>query len=143
MKVEPSVSLAIERLHATVNKLRSLGKKVVIAGPPPASGFNVGRCLELKASGKLFVGADGDACRISVAAYHQHRALVRQFLAKLPSVAAVNVVGFDDVLCAERACETELNGVFVYRDEGHLSIEGSRQLAIRMDLANRLLAAAR
>ena len=143
VEVEPSMPLAIERLRATVAKLRSLGKKVVVVGPPPASGFNVGQCLELKASGKVFLGADGDACRISALGYQQRRAPVREFLAKLPSLAAVSVVGFDDELCSVQTCETELNGVFIYRDEGHLSVEGSRQLAIRMGFANRLMDAAR
>ncbi len=143
VEVEPSMSLAIERLRVTVTKLRSLGKKVVVVGPPPASGFNLGQCLELKASGKVFLGADGDACRISAPGYQQRRAPVLQFLAKLPSLAAVSVVGFDDVLCSARTCETELNGEFIYRDEGHLSVEGSRQLAIRMGFANRLMDAAR
>ena len=143
VEIEPSMSLAIERLRATVVKLRSLGKKVVIVAPPPSSSFDIGQCLELKASGKVYFGADGDSCRISTAAYHQRHALLRQFLARLPSVAAVNVVGFDDALCSAQVCETELSGVFVYRDGGHLSIEGSRKLGISMGLVNRLLAAAK
>lgn len=143
VEVEPSLSLALERLRATVSKLRSLGKKVVVVAPPPSSGFNMGQCLELKASGKLYLGADHDSCRISTTAYHQHQALVRQFLAKVPNEAAVNVVRFDEALCSAQTCETELGGVFVYSDAGHLSIDGSRQLALRMGLANQLLAAAR
>ena len=143
IEVEPSMSLAVERLRATVSKLRALGKKVVVVAAPPSSGFNVGRCLELKASGKLYLGADRDSCRISTTAYHQHQALVRQFLAKVPDTAAVNVVGFDEALCSAQTCEVELEGVFVYIDAGHLSIEGSRQLALRMGLANQLLVAAR
>ena len=135
--------LAIERLRATVVKLRALGKKVVVVAPPPASGFNLGQCLELQASGKVFLGADGEGCRISVAAYQLRRALVRQFLAKLPGEAGVSVVRFDDALCSTQTCETEVNGIFIYRDEGHLSIEGSRQLAIRMGFAKRLMDAAR
>lgn len=143
VEVEPSLSLAIERLGATVSKVRALGKKVVVVAPPPASGFNIGQCLELKASGKVFLGADRDSCRISTTAYHRHQALVRQFLDQLPDAAAVNVVRFDEALCSAQTCETELGGIFVYRDAGHLSIDGSRQLALRMGLANQLLAVAK
>ncbi len=143
VEIEPSMSLAIKRLSVTVVKLRSLGKKVVVVAPPPASSFNVGQCLELKASGKVYFGADGDSCRISTVAYHQRHALRRQFLARLPSVAEVNVVSFDNTLCSGQVCETELNGVFIYRDGGHLSIEGSRKLALSMGFANRLLDAAK
>ena len=143
VQVEPSVTLAVERMSATVAKLRSLGKKVVVFAPPPSTGFDIRRCLELKASGKMFFGADGDACRISMGAYHQHRALVLQFLAQLPGAADVNVVRVDDVLCSTLTCETELDGIFIYGDGRHLSIEGSRKLAIRTELTNRLLTAAR
>lgn len=143
VEVEPGMSLAIERLRVTVTKLRAMGKRVVVVAPPPSSGFNVGQCLELKASGKVFLGADGDACCISVPAYRQQRARVREFLAKLPAEAAVNVVGFEDVLCSAQTCETELDGVFLYRDGGHLSVEGSKLVGIRMGLGERLLAAAR
>ena len=143
VEVEPNLQLAVERLRITVAKLRALGKKVVVVAPPPTSTFNIGQCLELKASGKLYFGTDGNLCRISAAAYHQSRTLLRQFLARLPSAAAVSVVDFDGVLCSESACETELNGVFVYRDGGHLSVEGSRQLGIKMGFGDRLIAAAR
>ena len=143
IRIEPSESLAIERIRATVSKLRLLGKRVVVVAPPPSSGFDLGRCLELNASGKLFLGADGDSCRISTRAYLQHHAAVRHFLEQLPRAAQVNVVGFDDALCSAQVCETELNGVFIYRDGGHLSIEGSRKLGISMGLVNRLLAAAK
>ena len=143
VRIEPGAAVAIERIRDTVSKLRSLGKRVVVVAPPPSSGFDLGRCLELKASGKLFLGADGDACRISTMAYHQRRASVRQLLAQLPGAAEVNVVSFDDVLCTAKVCETELNGIFIYRDEGHLAVEGSRELAIRMGFAKRLMDAAR
>lgn len=91
----------------------------------------------------MFLGADGYGCRVSKSAYHQHRALVLQLLASLPGAAAVNVVGVDDALCSAQTCETELDGIFLYGDARHLSIEGSRKLAIRAGLANRLLAAAK
>ena len=143
LEVRASVPLALERLGMTVSRLRAMGKKVVVVTPPPSSGFNIGQCLELQASGKVYLGADENSCRISRVVYHRHQALIRRFLANLTNVAAVNVVGFDDALCSAQACETKLNGIFLYRDADHLSIDGSRQLAIRMGLANRLTGDAR
>ena len=52
VQIEPSVPVAVERMGATVAKLRALGKKVVVVAPPPSSGFDIRRCLELKASGR-------------------------------------------------------------------------------------------
>ena len=143
LEVRASVPLALERLGITVSRLRAMGKKVVVVTPPPSSGFNIGQCLELQASGKVYLGADENSCRISRAAYHRHQALIRRFLATLTNVAAVNVVGFDDALCSAQVCETELSGVFLYGDAGHLTIEGSLRLAAQMGLVHRLLAAAK
>ena len=140
---DPSVTLAIQQIRKTVSEVRALGKKVVVVAPPPSSGFNVGRCLELQASDKLIFGSDDGACRISTALYHKHQQIARHFLSLLPGVAGVGVVGFEDFLCSAQTCETEVDGVFLYRDEGHLSIEGSRRLASQMEFANRLISAAK
>ena len=139
---EPGIDLTIGEMRETVSRLRALGKKVVIVAPPPSSDFDVGRCLEFRASGRPILGADADDCRISMTVYAQRRAAVHQFLAKLSIAATVNIVDFDGYLCSARWCETELDGVFIYRDHGHLSVEGSRHLGIRMRLGERLIAAA-
>ena len=139
---DPGISEAIEVMRETVLKIRSLGKRVVVVAPPPSSDFDIGVCLERKAGGKLIFGAD-NGCQIAVSAYHLHHALVLTFLARLPREAGVDVVGFDDFLCSPDSCPTELEGTFIYRDGGHFSVDGSRLIAERMALTNRLLSSAR
>ena len=143
LEVKGSMSLAIRGLRETVSKVRSLGKRVVVVASPPSSGFDVGRCLELNASGKFVFGADEASCRISTAAFHRDQALTREFLALLPSTTDVGVVRFEDFLCSALMCETELEGVFIYRDSNHLSYDGSRKLAASMGLTKLLLLAAK
>ncbi|MNJ73198.1 hypothetical protein D3C77_699600 [compost metagenome] len=42
------------------------------------------------------------------------------------------VVYLSDVLCDEKACKTIIDGVPIYRDNGHLSITGSVKLYQKM-----------
>lgn len=136
-------TIAISALRTTIATVRAMGKKVVLVGPPPSSGFDVGRCSELKSSGKLFIGADYPSCEISEHRYHEDRASVLAFLEKVLTDLDVSVVRIDDFLCREGICAVDLNGIFLYRDEGHLSNEGSRRLGILMGLSDRLLTEAR
>lgn len=138
---DPSISDAIKVMRETVLKIRSLGKRVVVAAPPPSADVDIGVCLERRATGKVMFGADTN-CQIAVSTYHQHEALVLEFLARLPGEAGVNVVRFDEFLCSRQSCLTELEKTFVYRDGGHFSHDGSRLVAERMELTNRLLTGA-
>lgn len=53
------------------------------------------------------------------------------------------MVSFDAFLCDAKACRTELDGTFPYRDDGHLSYDGSVPLARRMHLDELIAQAAR
>jgi len=81
---DPSISDAIKHMQETILKIRSLGKRVVVVAPPPASNFDIGLCLERKASGKPTFGAD-NGCQIAVSDYHRYHARVLEFLARLPA----------------------------------------------------------
>jgi peptidoglycan/LPS O-acetylase OafA/YrhL len=129
---QPTTALAIAAMRYTVEKVRALGKRVVIVAPPPSSGFDIGLCLERKATGRLILGANRD-CSVPVADYYAKRAPVLNFLKQLHTEARVNIVNFDAVLCSETICATELDGKFVYRDSGHLSYDGSELMARKMD----------
>lgn len=134
-----TVLSAIESMRYTVDRLRAIGKRVVVVAPPPSSDFDVGSCLERKATGKLILGTDNKDCRISVESYVKSQAAVLQFLNRLPKEAGVNVVRFDGLLCSRQFCETQLNGVFIYRDSGHFTNSGSREVAKKMQLSRVLL----
>ena len=67
-------------------------------------------------------------------AYHQSNSLLLEFLKRLSDDADINVVRFDEILCSEQICATELDGTFVYGNGGHFSYEGSRLVAERMQL---------
>ena len=132
---------AVLAMKRTAETLRSLGKRVVVVAAPPASGFNIGRCLELLESGITPLGADVD-CQVDRAAYQSEKRPVLEFLAAIPVGAAINVVTFDAFLCSASSCRTHDQGILIYRDIGHLSYEGSVFLANASSLLARIRKAA-
>lgn len=135
---------AVGALRATVEAIRAIGKRVVIVAPPPAaSGVDFGRCIELRDTGRLVMGADNPSCAISEHKYRLGRAPVQALLDRVASEADVAVFDFDEFLCDGNICLVEKDGHPLYRDSGHLSYDGSRLLGEELQLAERLRELAR
>ena len=126
-----SVERSTHAMLATAAAIRAAGRKVILIAPPPAQGFNVGSCLERRLTGRLTLGAP-EGCEIDVAAFHEARARVLAVLTTA-EMHGLPVIRPETELCSERSCTTYADGVMLYRDGGHLSIEGSRWLARKMD----------
>lgn len=107
------------------------------------STFDIGRYHELLANSKTFFGADTQTCEILVQRYRSRRQGVLTLLNRISQELDVAVVDLAGALCRTERCATKLNGVILYRDDGHLSVDGSRELGRQVDLAGKLLAAAR
>jgi hypothetical protein len=137
-----SSAVAIEGIKALVDQVRAMGKRVVVVAPPPSSGVNIGECLERKARGRVILGKYSN-CEIPVSDHVAHRSRTLQMLSQLRHDASVEVVSFNDALCDDRFCKTHVDNTFIYRDGGHLSVEGSEVVARLSGLAERLLEAAR
>ena len=140
---ERSVDIAIAAMSRTIQAVRAAGKRVVVVAPPPISDFDIGRCLERFTTQKLAYGFDAAECEISYAKYQRVRVEVVAFLKELSRTADVAVINFDELLCDAVTCRTRLNGKFVYRDNGHFSYEGSREIGVAMGLGSRIMAQAR
>jgi hypothetical protein len=123
----PAVDQVVEALVRTVDAIRAAGKKAVIVAPPPASGMNMGLCHERLSSGKIFIGSDD--CSIPRADYLKWDKDVLTVLGRASAKAHVNVVGLSNFLCDKNRCRTSLSGTPLYRDQGHLSYDGSVVLA--------------
>ena len=139
---QPDAATAMAATRATIAALRGLGKRVVIVAPPPSNGFDFSRCLERRARNRTLFGRFID-CDIPWAEYRSSKQETLAFLARVRSEADVEVVSFDAALCSGSACITEMDGTFLYRDEGHLSNDGGIVLARRMRLGDVLERAAR
>jgi hypothetical protein len=129
----PGAAIALDALDATIQRLHALGKRVVIVAPPPSTGFDYTHCLERKARNRTLFGRLID-CNIPLPQYHASKREVFAFLQQARARTGIEVVSFDPFLCDDRQCRTELEGTILYRDEGHLSNDGSVALARAMRL---------
>ncbi len=143
-EIQGGEDVAAAALQRSIRAVRGLGKRVVIVAPPPsASEVDFGRCFELKASGKVIMGANNRSCAITEAVYRAERAPVRALLDHVARESDVAVLSLDEFLCQQGTCAIEMDGVALYRDAGHLSYDGSRLLGQKLDIANRLMFMAR
>ena len=119
--------VAVDVMLETVNKIKILGKTPVIFSPTPQNGENVGRCL-IKS---VFFQEDTELCNVSYSKSLELQADVWSFLKEVSS--EVKVVNLNDFLCRDDTCRASFGGVFIYRDGGHLSHEGSAYLGAKMN----------
>ena len=138
-----TMDTAVAGFTKTVTALRAMGKRVILVAPPPASLYDIGRCLELRASDSLFFGADHQDCSLDIQNYGLRRGRTKELLRRIEREARVPIIDFDELLCNSDRCKVELEGIPLYRDRDHLSRDGSRILGERMRLAERIWAEAR
>lgn len=135
--VEPEMKWALEGASATVERVRSLGRKVVVIAPPPSGGGDLGRCAERRERKFPMTGIDQE-CRIPVLTFKTVQGKVLSFLKQLGVAAGVAVIDFEANLCSSSHCAGYLKGLPIYQDHVHLSYEGSEALAADSDLVNEI-----
>lgn len=128
--------IVLEKILKTNELIKSLGKQMVIISPTPRSGSDIGQCL-LRAA---IFGEPSSVCDFarakSLAQFGKQYKLLKDVSKVVP------VVWLDDFICPDGVCHAMLDGAFVYRDTGHLSIEGGRLLGRKFDLAGQVIRAA-
>jgi hypothetical protein len=129
------------QLEYTIRRLRSIGKKVVIIGPPPWAEFNIGACLERRAKGLVRLGVPDD-CVIQKAQTERRTLRVRELLDDVSRSANVNTLWLDPVLCDGARCRVEIGSVALYSDREHLTRRGSAALGPLYGLSRRVREAA-
>lgn len=129
VETEATVEVAVDALRRTVRSLTALGKRVVLVAPPPASGFNIGTCVERRAQGKLVLGAPRADCDIPLDDYRRRYDRTTRLLDALKGEKGVEVVSLDGLLCNGARCVSTLEGQLLYVDGAHLTHEGSVLLA--------------
>ncbi len=135
-------ALSLLHFKNTIQQLRAIGKKVVIVAPPPEALFNTAVCGYRKSTNAMTTPLIKD-CNIDHQEYLTRKAAVLTFLKKLEQQAEVNVVYLDDFLCKQNKCMTTLKNTYLYRDDGHLSTNGSKVLGKEMALTDLVLSAAK
>jgi len=84
-----------------------------------------------------------NGCQINRASYEQSRKPVLDMLDAVSAAANVGIIRFDPFLCHSGGCDTSIDGIAIYRDTGHLSIQGSAAIAGKMQLVELIRSQAR
>ena len=100
----------------------------IIVSPPPANGKDIGRCLARAHLHKLNMSM----CDIRSDDFTDERILAYEFLQNIPK--EYKVIRLDNVLCDSDVCKSHFGDVWLYRDKGHLSIEGSKYIGRTMNI---------
>lgn len=129
-----SFELAIRAIKNTVEKLRSIGMRVVVVAPPPRGGFDMGRCGRRLVEGLPIFGVDQNCSFENTGA--DTPSVTNVLLAAVSQGYNVEVIQLGDFTCSESACESVIDEIPLYVDGGHLSPEGSVWIASQMDLRN-------
>jgi peptidoglycan/LPS O-acetylase OafA/YrhL len=111
----------------TLKKITDLGIIPIIFSPPPANGNNIGQCL-LKAN---YFGESPQKCDFVISNIDANQKDVNKFLTYISD--SYKVVWLSDGICQKEICHASLDNVFIYRDGGHLSHEGSEYLGKKMN----------
>ena len=111
----------------TIQKLRSSGKQVIVIASPPGITTQNLNCMERTLSGKVSFGDNLD-CGKPRSVFERYSKNLDQFYSFLEQDLHVRVVRLSDTLCNTSSCASIVDGVPIYRDEGHLSVVGSMKI---------------
>ncbi len=106
----------------TVKKIRALGKDVVMVSPTPTNGADIGQCLAAADLAKT----DSAACNFPLAEIAPVNRDIFKFLQGLET--AVPQIDLTALICPDGQCLARRGDAFIYRDPGHLAIEGAEWL---------------
>ena len=109
----------VNQFKDTIQLLKSYGKKVILVGPTPRNGTDFGKCFVLNKNS--FTNCN--FLRKSVKPEYSDRVSA---LKVISSELQIDFFDLTDIICDKEICSSSYNDILVYRDDGHLSREGSR-----------------
>lgn len=114
---QPNLPRVKAELLKTVTAIRKTGRKVILVSPTPQTGADIGQCL---LRSLYFAGAE-DICD-----FPQSKVSNQAAFALMDQIApTVPVLRLDKMICAKGQCDTIQDGRLIYRDDDHLSMEGT------------------
>lgn len=117
-------------LRQLVVDLILAGKNVIVVSPPPGVDESTVTCSERLISHKFMIGERVN-CDNAAAPYrignHSIDALLRVAVS-----AGAKEIRWADGMCDQEVCHSILDGVALYRDVGHLSYDGAKEVLVLM-----------
>ena len=117
-------ALFAEALKRTVVTLFEAGKHVVLLGPVPETGSDTPSVL----ARLVWRGDDPAGFTVPRAAFVAHNWTVLAAIDALPPDTRLTILRPDRLFCDQATCQTYQDGVVLYRDQDHLSLEGAARL---------------
>lgn len=119
---DAEIALLVDEVVQSIERWHATGKKIVLLAPTPEFGCNVPSTLaKLRAR-------DGVAdFRLERAVHDERSAPLQAVIERLPD--DIVVIDPADVLCDATSCFAEADHQILYKDDDHLSLDGSRRVA--------------
>lgn len=127
-EAEQALAAAITR---TITALKATGKQIVIVYPIPETGYNIPTTL----ARIIAKGGDPASFTRPVGYYDQRHRAVISVLDALPYGGNLHRVLPRELFCPDGKCIVYADGVPLYYDDDHLSLEGARRLAPAIERA--------
>lgn len=130
---ESDLHIAFEKaMRNTLEKLVASHKEIVFVIDNPELGFHPKECVDMRRI-RLTSWTPRSPCAVSREEFDsrnlEYRSLVFSILRSFPSVKAIDTV---ETLCDNKWCDARHEGKFLYQDDNHLSVFGSRLIAERL-----------
>lgn len=119
---------ALQQMRQTAAEIRKLGMRPIFVSAPPNDGSDLGLCLTTAVAR----GFSPDVCNFTQQEYSSWLKDAYDLLRRLDEHE--DVAFLSELLCQDGECKTNLGDVFVYRDTGHFSVEGTIALGRDHDL---------
>ncbi|MEH6587167.1 MAG: acyltransferase family protein [Halioglobus sp.] len=119
-----SEKLAYDAFAKTLMAIEEAGAIPIIVSSPPSHGVDIGRCLTRSS----WLGKQLDVCdfpRDDIPAWLLN---TYRFIDRFSD--SHQVVRLDKLLCNSGSCKTHIQGQAIYRDAGHLSVQGSAAFGV-------------
>jgi peptidoglycan/LPS O-acetylase OafA/YrhL len=120
-------SIGFSHYEETVTRLRVSGRRVLLIGPTPTAGVNLAVCAERREMGLVTLGEHSD-CLISREIAKKFRSSAFQLIDHLGLIDGVDTIDIFDVFCDATTCRPVRDNVILFRDTGHISVEGAEYI---------------
>jgi hypothetical protein len=115
-------------VRRTLEGLSELQLQVIIAQPPPQFKYDLRYDLSL-----LWPNSVKESRDVVVARREVINAIEQNAVAGIPFVQPI--VGLTDNFCNAETCDPKVDGVFMFEDDDHLSVDGSLYLVPQLQAA--------
>jgi len=116
-----------QHFEETIKRLHATGRRVVLIGATPTVGANLAVCVERREMGLITLGEHSD-CKIARTAAKEYRSSVFRLFEDVGRIVGVEIIDIFDIFCNASTCVPTRDHVILFRDSGHISVEGAEYI---------------